>query len=211
MIFMPKLKKISLFLVILCTLFCLLSCTKSVNNSGALLDSESGDSSTSANGDESRVELTRDEVFQRVKPSIVKVLVYDYDGSTILSQGSGFFVDSKGTFVTNAHVIKGAYYIKIRTESEEAYDVDVVLKYNDSTSDYAICRASGIDSSVPVEFISSTKAGDLVYALGYPKDAFFISTTSGKILSTHAVLGEKQHYINTARIDHGSSGGALID
>lgn len=210
MIFMPKLKKISLFLVILCTLFCFFSCTKGSND----LDlSPSGESplSTDDESQANEVELTRDEVFKKVKPSIVKVLVYDYDGSTILSQGSGFFVDDKGTFVTNAHVIKGAYYIKIQNESQKAYDVDVVLKYNDSTSDYAICRASGIDSSVPVEFISSTKAGDLVYAFGYPKDAFFISTTSGKILSTHAVLGEKQYYINTARIDHGSSGGALID
>ena len=213
MIFKSKAKMISLFFAILCCFFCFSSCEKKVNISFV----DSNESATSASGKESQkktdkeVQLTRDEVFEKVKPSIVKVWVYDYDRETVISQGSGFFIDSEGGFITNAHVIKGAYYIKIQTSSEKIYDVDAVLKYNDSSSDYAICRAKGIKSSVPVKFTDSASSGDIVYALGFPKDALSISTTSGKITSTNAVLGEKQYYINTAKIDHGSSGGALID
>ena len=210
MIFMPKLKKISLFLVILCTLFCFFSCTKGSND----LDlSPSGESPLSTDDElqANEVELTRDEVFKKVKQSIVKVMIYDYDGKTMISQGSGFFIDKIGTFITNAHVVKGAYYIKAQTFFGKLYDVDMILKYNDSSSDYAVCRMKDAYSTEPVEFTTEVKSGDLVYALGYPNDSFDISTTSGKILSTNAVLGEKEYYTNTARIDHGSSGGALVD
>ena len=50
---------------------------------------------------------------------MVKVYCYDYDGETLLSQGSGFFINKTGTFITNAHVVEDAYYIKIKTRSLE--------------------------------------------------------------------------------------------
>ena len=205
-----KIKIISLLLSAFCLLSCLSSCGK-VDNS---MNEKADEASQSADAEE-LIEiddaLTRDEVFKKVKQSIVKVLVYDYDGKTLISQGSGFFIDKMGTFITNAHVIKGAYYIKAQTFFGKLYDVDMIFKYNDSASDYAICRMKDSYSSEPVEFTTEARAGDLVYALGYPNDSFDISATSGKIVSTNAVFGEKQYYTNTARINHGSSGGALVD
>lgn len=155
--------------------------------------------------------LTQAEIISKLKPAVVKVICYDYDGTTEISQGSGFFIDSNGTFITNAHVVEDCFFIKVKTYLGATYDVDVMYKYNGTVSDYAICKAKNCFSSNAVEFTTEASVGDTVYALGYPNDAYVMSTTSGKITSTDAVDGTKHYYANTAWIDHGSSGGILAD
>ena len=155
--------------------------------------------------------LTQAEVTEKLKSSVVKVICYDYDGKTEMSQGSGFFIDNSGTFITNAHVVEDCFFIKVQTSFGVTYDVDVMYKYNGTVSDYAICKAQNCFSSSGVEFTTKASVGDTVYALGYPNDAFVMSTTSGIITSTDAVDGTKHYYANTAWIDHGSSGGVLAD
>ena len=155
--------------------------------------------------------LTQAEIISKLKPAVVKVICYDYDGTTEISQGSGFFIDSNGTFITNAHVVEDCFFIKVKTYLGATYDVDVMYKYNGTVSDYAICKAKNCFSSNAVEFTAEASVGDTVYALGYPNDAYVMSTTSGKITSTDAVDGTKHYYANTAWIDHGSSGGILAD
>lgn len=150
--------------------------------------------------------LTQAEVTAKLRSAVVKVICYDYDGKTEISQGSGFFIDNSGTFITNAHVVEDCFFIKVQTSLGVAYDVDVMYKYNGTVSDYAICKAKNCFSSNSVEFTTKAEVGDTVYALGYPNDAFVMSTTSGKITSTDAVDGTKHYYANTAWIDHGSSG-----
>lgn len=158
-----------------------------------------------------KLELTESQIVEKLKNSVVKVICYDYDGKTEISQGSGFFIDKNGTFITNAHVVENCYYIKVKTHSSFEYDVDVMYVYNYASSDYAICRIKGYYSSTPVEFESSADVGDKVYALGYPNDAWSMKTTSGVITSTDTVDGSKHFYSNTALIDHGSSGGVLAN
>ena len=155
--------------------------------------------------------LTQAEVTAKLKSAVVKVVCYDYDGTTEISQGSGFFIDTNGTFITNAHVVKDCFFIKVQTYLGATYDVDVMYEYNGTVSDYAICKAKNCFSSNAVEFTTKAAVGDTVYALGYPNDAYVMSTTSGKITSTDAVDGTKHYYANTAWIDHGSSGGILAD
>lgn len=208
-------KILLLLIAVFCMFGALPSCNKKIKDNG---QGESDKQSESLVQSEDLVTeatdlpaLTRDEIFQKLKPSIVKVLGYDYDGKTLISQGSGFFIDNNGTFITNAHVVRNCYYIKIQTYFDTVYDVDIMYNYNDVSSDYAICGLKVDYFSIPVEFADSASSGDIVYALGYPKDAFDMNTTSGKILSVDAVDGDKHYYINSAYIDHGSSGGALID
>ena len=155
--------------------------------------------------------LSQTEIIAKLSPSVVKVICYDYDGKTEISQGSGFFIDDMGTFITNAHVIEDCYFIKVKTHLGATYDVDAICSYNDMYSDYAICKVKNYSLSEPVEFATQAEVGDTVYALGYPNDAFIMSTTSGEITSTDTVDGTKHYYSNTAWIDHGSSGGILAD
>jgi hypothetical protein len=157
-------------------------------------------------------ELSQSEIKSKLQDSVIKVMCYDYDGETVISQGSGFFIDDDGTFITNAHVVEDCFYIKVKVESYRDFDVKVMYVYNYGTSDYAICKIDGSYTSKPVEFAESTTVGATVYALGYPNDANYISITKGKITNTNTVVESTQHcYENTAKIDHGSSGGVLVD
>ena len=156
------------------------------------------------------LEYSLSEAKQMLNKSIVKVYCYDYDGETLLSQGTGFFIDKLGKFITNAHVVENAYYIKIKTSSGATYDVNVMYAYNDRDSDHAICKALGCPST-PVEFDENVFVGDTVYAFGYPNDALTLSSTQGVVTSTNVVDKNKTYIENTAKIDHGSSGGVLVN
>ena len=156
------------------------------------------------------LEYSLSEVKQLLSKSMVKVYCYDYDGETLLSQGSGFFINKTGTFITNAHVVKDAYYIKIKTYLGATYDVNIMYVYNYIGSDHAICKAQNC-ISIPVEFEEEISVGDIVYAFGYPNDAFLLSSTEGTVTATNVVDGTKTYIENTAKIDHGSSGGILAN
>lgn len=153
------------------------------------------------------ITLTSQEVRKKLYDSIVEVYAYDYDGTTLLSQGSGFFINKSGVFITNAHVVEDCYYLKARSKFA-TYDVSVMYVYN-SVLDYAICKIDGYHVTTPVEFASKADVGDKVYAMGFPNG--IISFTEGDILSTDTKDGVQDYYEITARIDHGSSGGILSD
>lgn len=156
------------------------------------------------------LEYSLSEVKQLLSKSMVKVYCYDYDSETLLSQGSGFFIDTTGTFITNAHVVEDAYYIKVKTHLGITYDVNVMYVYNYIGSDHAICKAKNCFST-PVEFEEEVSVGDAVYAFGYPNDAFLLSSTEGTVTATNVVDGTKTYIENTAKIEHGSSGGILAN
>jgi S1-C subfamily serine protease len=52
-------------------------------------------------------ELAVRDIYLSVLPSLAGIDALDEQGKVIAS-GSGFFVDSQGTFVTNYHVIEGS-------------------------------------------------------------------------------------------------------
>ena len=151
--------------------------------------------------------LSSAEIRTKLSKSIVTVYSYDYDGTTLLSQGSGFFINKTGVFITNAHVVENTYYLKVKYNFA-TYDVKSMHIYN-STLDYAICKIDSFITTTPVEFSTNADIGDTVYALGYPNG--IMSFTSGIITSTTAKDGLQDFYESTAYIDHGSSGGILSD
>tara|TARA_B100000787_G_scaffold11129_1_gene8319 strand:+ start:114 stop:911 length:798 start_codon:yes stop_codon:yes gene_type:complete len=62
----------------------------------------------------------------------------DSNDKDIASSGSGFFINNKGYFVTNNHVVKGCKQSKITFKEEE---VDAELIATDETLDLALLRA----------------------------------------------------------------------
>lgn len=155
---------------------------------------------------------TQTSVKSKLDRSLVKVMCYDYDKTTMLKQGSGFFIDTRGKFITNAHVVEDCYYIKIKNSYGVTHDVDKLYKYENTFSDYAILKtASTAYTSVAVEFKESADIGELVFAFGYPNNSSSPVITNGKITSNNNYDGLKLYYLNTAEIDHGSSGGILAD
>lgn len=155
--------------------------------------------------------LTQSQITSELRDSVVKVVCYDYDGTTKLSQGSGFFIDEKGTFITNAHVVEDCYFVKITNYLGSTYEVDVMYVYSNVVSDYAILKTKNYAFADPVEFEETAEAGDTVYAIGFPNNSFIANTSVGEIVHTNVVDGMKDYYSTTAWIDHGSSGGILVN
>lgn len=161
--------------------------------------------------------LNINQIKQVLAQSMVKVDIYDYDNKTRVKQGSGFFIDDSGTFITNAHVVKDAYYVKVKKEANRAfgltianYNVDIMFDYDYFKTDYAICKAQTF-TSTPVTLTENIKEGETVYALGYPNDANELSISQGVITKLNYTCEGKKYIVNTAKIDPGSSGGILAN
>ena len=83
------------------------------------------------------------------------------------SVGSGFIIDTKGTVVTNNHVISGADDILVRVEDKE-FKAKVIGA--DPYMDIAVLKMDTKDKFKPVSFGDSDKArvGDWAVAIGNP-------------------------------------------
>ena len=154
--------------------------------------------------------LTAQQIYARVNPSVFYIEVETKSGR---QGGSGFFIDSKGTAVTNYHVIKDGISASITTSDGRQYDVEKVLGANENR-DLAVLKID-IPASRGVSFAYSVKTGETVYTIGYP-ESFLLgtedSTFTNGIVSKASYDVDGFEYIQTnADITHGNSGGVLIN
>jgi len=152
--------------------------------------------------------LTAQQISEKCAPSVAYVEVYDKSGKH-LGNGSGFFIDANGTFVTNYHVIDGAYSAKIMTTENKVYDVAGVYDF-DVGRDTALLKITGhdfeyleIDTSTPV-------AGQRVYAIGSPI-GLDNTISDGLVSNPNRDLNGLDFIQISVPISNGSSGGALIN
>ncbi len=152
--------------------------------------------------------LTAQQISEKCAPSVAYVEVYDKNQNPIAS-GSGFFIDADGTFVTNYHVIDGAYSAKIMTTEGKTYDVAGVYDF-DVARDTALLKITGhdfeyleIDTSTPV-------AGQRVYAIGSPI-GLDNTISDGLVSNPNRELNGLDFIQISVPISSGSSGGALIN
>ena len=178
------------------------------------------------------------QLAREVRQAVVKVKVRSYDGlqrdptgrsqfSEKQQSGSGFFVDSTGYIVTNAHVVAGASEIRVQTASPpppppgEAsilrprgplLDAEVVGV--DTETDVAVLKVpgSGYDT-LPFGNSDALRSGQIVFAFGSPM-GLENSVSMGVVSATARQLrpGDPMIYVQTdASINPGSSGGPLIN
>jgi hypothetical protein len=90
--------------------------------------------------------------------------------SPISGHGSGFFIDSNGTILTNCHVVKDvkkADSAKVLCNDKE-YDFDVIVM--DEWSDLAMIKTKGISESPKLGILPDDEQGTRAYCLeGYYK------------------------------------------
>ena len=125
------------------------------------------------------------------------------------STGSGFFVDGKGTFVTNFHVVEGAYSLAVELSSGERFSQVYVLGIMPDR-DLALLRIDA-KNTTPVTLGDDAEAeiGDTVYVMGNPLG--MDRTFSNGLVSARRLL-EGTNYIQiSAPISPGSSGGPVMD
>lgn len=148
--------------------------------------------------------LSSERLFKKYNPAVF--MIFTSDGTNEF-QGSGFFITSSGIAVSNYHVFKGTGkgLEVIKTVNGKEYKVSEVLAYSEE-NDYIVFKVNGSNFSyIPVTKRGFT-IGEKVYALGSPKG--MENTFSDGMVSQDRGNGFIQISVP---IDHGSSGGALIN
>jgi putative serine protease PepD len=174
-------------------------------------------------------ELSLPQIYKDATPGVVDITVNTtttvdngFFGPTQQqgqAEGSGFVYDSSGHIVTNAHVVDGATSIKVRFKDGTIAKATLVGK--DVSSDLAVLKVDVAASELhplPLGDSSTVEPGDSVVAIGSPfglaetMTAGIVSAIDRSISapppSKFAIAGAIQ---TDAAINHGNSGGPLID
>lgn len=152
----------------------------------------------------SNIEMKAKEIYKKYKSAVF--MIYTSDNISV-SQGSGFFVSSNGIGISNYHVFKGSYKGQeiIKLSNGRTYKVQEVLAYSEKY-DYIVFKVQGDGFNYIPVTKRGYEVGDEVYAIGSPKG--LENTISNGLISQKY----SDYYIQiSVPIDHGSSGGALIN
>jgi len=152
--------------------------------------------------------LTADELFVRVSPSVVQVVVLDREGERFGS-GSGFVIGTDGMIATNYHVIERANSVLIVFSDGTKLTVMGVAAL-DKEADLAILKVTQMVKPQPLELASNVmpQVGTKVYAIGNPLR--LSNTLSDGLVSGHREIERTTVIQTTAPISPGSSGGPLF-
>ena len=145
------------------------------------------------------------EVFDKYSTAVF--MVFTSDGMNGY-QGSGFFIDNEGLAVSNYHVFKGTGIgmekIKL-LGSDVAHNVTEIIA-KDEEEDFILFRVDCENTNYLPIASSKPQIGEKVFAIGSPR-GLENTFSSGEVSQWRA---KNLMQIN-ALIDHGSSGGALIN
>jgi S1-C subfamily serine protease len=159
------------------------------------------------------------EVNRNVSPAVVHIeSAVRVNNRRDLIEGSGFLIDPAGVLLTNWHVVDRAEKVSvIVTGRDGRYDAEIVG--TDKQTDVAVLRLvprAGEPPFAHAKLGDSDKlsVGEWVIAIGNPYGlegsvSLGIVSAKGRDLRTEQLLND---FIQTdAMIDHGSSGGPLIN
>lgn len=126
-----------------------------------------------------------------------------------LSEGSGFFIDTRGAFVTNYHVLEDAFSLVVELPSGERF-TNISLLYQSPEHDLAILRVdAGKTEYLELAPDRQLTVGDSIYVMGNPLGQSH--SFSNGIVSAWRTLEGVRHLQMTAPISPGSSGGPVMD
>ena len=153
-----------------------------------------------------RKAMSGSEIFEKFNSAVF--MIFTSDGWTDF-QGSGFFISDNGIAVSNYHVFKGTTIglENIKLSDGSTFKIEEVIGC-DEEKDYILFRVN--IGNHRVNYIpvgnSTPKVGETAYAIGSPlglENTF----SSGEI----SQIRDKYILQISVPIDHGSSGGALIN
>ena len=172
--------------------------------------------------------LTAEQIYRRDAPGVVQITAtsvtqtvdpFSFAPSSQTEQalGSGFVIDKAGHIVTNYHVIKGAQKVQVAFSGQD--QVAATIVGSDASTDTAVLKVdqkARALTPLPLGNSDDVTVGDPVYAIGNPF-GFTRTLTSGLVSAVQRQIEapntlEIDHAIQTdAAINHGNSGGPLID
>lgn len=110
------------------------------------------------------------ELYERLNPSVVHILVYTSAGDPLpLGSGSGFIYDDEGHIVTNNHVVEDGAVFEVIFFDNSRSPAEVIGR--DVDSDLAVIKVEELPTSArPVTLGNSddVRVGELVIAIGNP-------------------------------------------
>jgi S1-C subfamily serine protease len=128
---------------------------------------------------------------------------------TAAGSGSGFFIDKAGHLLTNAHVVKGSKYARLKLQNGDKAVAEVV-KVNEQ-ADVALLKTALTDGdALALRSGPAPEVGTDVYAIGSPLGVLNNSMTRG-VLSADRVMQGRRVLQSDAAVTFGSSGGPLLD
>ncbi len=159
------------------------------------------------------------DINRQVSPCVVHIeSAIRVNGRRNLIEGSGFVIDPAGVVLTNWHVVDRAEKVSVIVPGHDGrYDAEIVG--TDKQTDVAVLRIAPHEgekafTSARVGDSDKVQVGEWVIAIGNPYGlegsvSLGIVSAKGRDLRTEQVLND---FIQTdAMIDHGSSGGPLIN
>ena len=161
--------------------------------------------------------LTPQEIYQKVNPSVVTVMVQLSGASdyTRLGVGTGVIVTSDGYILTNHHVVEGGRDCSVMLSTGHVFQAKYVA--SDAENDLAVLKVDQTDlPTVVLADSDSLTVGDKVYAIGNPLGVELRGTFTDGIVSAInrdvQVDGHTMTLIQTnAALNSGNSGGPLIN
>lgn len=135
-------------------------------------------------------------------------VIYTSDGSNE-SQGSGFFISSRGIGVSNYHVFKGTLKgLEIIKTTSGSFKVESVLTYSEE-NDYIVFKVNAFENFSYLNIAETLpRVGEDVFAIGAP---FGLEHTLSKGIISSYRTEERTIIQTTTEITHGSSGGPLFN
>jgi S1-C subfamily serine protease len=127
-----------------------------------------------------------------------------------VGSGTGFYVDTQGHLLTNAHVVEGCADIGVLKEDGI---VPTSILHVDADLDLALIEAAPTDGPYAVFRSTDVELGEPAYAVGFPLLGMLttINMTDGVISSLTGPAGYDGVIQTTAPVQPGNSGGPLVD
>lgn len=137
-----------------------------------------------------------------------------FDFSKYVSVGSGFWISSDGWLVTNEHVVSDSKVVDLRLRDGSIVQAKVIVA--DEAKDLALLKAE----VATTEWLAVSKGetdlqlGRTVFTVGYPSpmvQGVEPKFTDGRVSAASGIGDRKDSYQITVPVQHGNSGGALVD
>jgi len=140
--------------------------------------------------------------------AVFKVLTYDRN-KTPLASGSGFFISSNGTAISNVHVFKDAYSAKIKLVDGKELNVQYIIDFDES---YDLIKFKIDGSNLPflTPYNGKIEKGENVFTIGSPL-GLESTVSTGIVSNVREFEGYGRVIQITAPISHGSSGGTVFN
>lgn len=152
-------------------------------------------------------------LYNRVNPAVSTVLTYD-SGNNPFRQGSGFFISSNGDYITNYHVLKGAYSAEIQLHNDIKYQVQFVLAANEEKDLIKLAVKVPGGTLNPGEWleinINQPQIADKIIVIGTPM-GLGRTVSDGIVSAIRDIPNRGLVYQMTAPISQGSSGSPVIN